>query len=721
MTDRIFRLLLTSCLYFFSCSVFSQEWISLGGNAKGEIIKMDVLENNESTYKVHFSVNGLYDNIICNKYGSFHSLSFGSNGYLVKEGEPALPLITRLIAIPPGTSPSVSIRNEIWEEVTIGTLYPAQKSLYGDTLNTEFILDDSVYMEPFIPSVLRPGKEMNWRGIRNIRIQVCPFRYYPQNNRLLVLKDFILDVIFQEQDSSLTKRKVLCNAHKHLGIFDNRVYYNQVLPESKANRSANDYDYLIIVKDDSVYNSQELLQFRRWKTFMGFKSKVIRINDNVSSVIKDSIATEYHNNHIKYVLLIGDVAPKDLNYVSDGVTKWYPSDYWYGCIDGNDAEQEIPVGRFPVNSLAQLSNMTNKTIRYETWKNLDYKALMVAHKPIGDFGYNYSFESCSDTIVNRSYAESLPFITAYGSSTASTNAYVNGIIDQGAHIVNYRGHAAVDCWGPKWNTYNQNYSLSSIDSIQQNTNAVVFSIACNSGNIYNDCMLDAFTCSSNGAVAYLGSSRTSDHGVNDDYNKLMFRNLLDSTVYRIGDLNMKTFLDLTNGSLYLPYIEENAYSYIIGGDPSLELWTAEPRTFSQVSITGIDEDIKVHSGNVNGYDVFISSLNGEFVDSVHVSGKERTFSMPSMEKFYISIKKHNYIPFIVYCDTEANHLQNVEVDYNGFYSKTPFAMGEYVDYDDTIGEVVVKSGSKLMINLGNEGVLMDGGTYIEKGASLLIK
>lgn len=48
-------------------------------------------------------------------------------------------------------------------------------------------------------------------------------------------------------------------------------------------------------------------------------------------------------------------------------------------------------------------------------------------------------------------------------------------------------------------------------------------------------------------------------------------------------------------------------------------------------------------------------------------------------------------------------------------------MGEYVDYDDTIGEVVVKSGSKLMINLGNEGVLMDGGTYIEKGASLLIK
>jgi len=48
-------------------------------------------------------------------------------------------------------------------------------------------------------------------------------------------------------------------------------------------------------------------------------------------------------------------------------------------------------------------------------------------------------------------------------------------------------------------------------------------------------------------------------------------------------------------------------------------------------------------------------------------------------------------------------------------------MGEYVDVDDDIGDVVVKNGSKLIIKLGTGGVLLDGGFRVESGGALNIK
>ena len=76
-------------------------------------------------------------------------------------------------------------------------------------------------------------------------------------------------------------------------------------------------------------------------------------------------------------------------------------------------------------------------------------------------------------------------------------------------------------------------------------------------------MLRAFTCSSNGAVAFLGSSTSSEHGVNNDYNKLLYKNLLDSTVYCLGDLNMKTVMDLLKSNLNLTKIVKSGNKLVI--------------------------------------------------------------------------------------------------------------------------------------------------------------
>lgn len=733
MKEGIYKLLLTSCLLFLFESAFSQEWIPLNsstkGSTKGQAVTMDVMEDDESSYQVHVSVNGIYDNVIQNEHGTFHSLSFGSNGYLTKEGEPALPLITQLIAIPSGTSPSVSIRNEVWEEIAIGTVYPAQSPYIGNRHITDFIFSDSTYGHPFMPFVLRQEKEMNWRGIRNFRVQICPFRYYPQENKLQVLKEFALVVDFHAQSISQSTRKELARETTHMGIFDNSVFSNRTLSDSKVNRSASDdYDYLIIVRNPIIYDSQKMKDFRRWKALMGYKSKVklLRDEDNNFSCIKDTITFEYNNKHIKYVLLVGDIkditARDSFYYINGYGNEYYKCDYWYGCIEGDDVELEIPIGRFPVSSLEQFSNMVDKTVRYEMWKDLEYNVLMMAHHGYTN-GEGKVFEDCCDSIINR-HMGSVNFIPIYGSTPTSTNALVTNTINQGVHIVNYRGHGAPDFWGGGWNTLNESYSSSAIDSIQSNTNAVFFSIACNTGNLSdaNGCMLRTFTCASNGATAFLGHSTEADDHAATYFDQALFNNLLDSATYSLGNLITKAYIDLLRCGTYYPLIRRDVYSTVCGGDPSLELWTAEPQRFKGIRINYVNDYLNIRTGNVYGCDIFISSMDGELVDSFHVAANEQTFPMPSMQKFYISIKKHNYIPYVVLFDKEKDYIQDQVMDYNVFYFQSPFAMGESVTMEqEDDGPVVVKNGSDLRIKLGNGGVLLNNNTEIEKGATLVIK
>ena len=314
------------------------------------------------------------------------------------------------------------------------------------------------------------------------------------------------------------------------------------------------------------------------------------------------------------------------------------------------------------------------------------------------------------------------FNHVYGTYSSSTNAYVTSLINQGSHIVNYRGHAAAGFWGnPGWNIINESYDKYQLDSMSINTNTVFFSIACNSGNILTDtCMLQKFLCSPRGAAAFLGSSINSDNGTNTDYNRKLFKNLLDSTKYCYGELNMKSFMDVLIINNFGKYAIDNAYSYICGGDPTLEIWTANPQKFQDVDVNYANGNMIAKKTDTCPVTINVTSLDGELLNSVPMNTQTVTFPKPA-NKFYFSLISHNKIPYVVYCDFEKDCLHDEVVDYNGFYANTPFSMGKEDNDDEFEGDVVVNNGSKLTVKLGSGGVLLKKGFSVESGGSLIIK
>ena len=721
MNYKDIRLFLTSSMLFVVGNVCPQEWISLGNNLEKIPITTEVLEDNENSYKVHIILNGLYDKELINEYGKYHFLSLGGDSYLMNEGNPELPLITYSIAIPPETTPSISIDEKEWNGLSIGKIFPVQKLSCEEVDDSNFYIIEDAYKDSFLPQLFTSSKEMVWRGIKNFAIHVCPFKYYPQYDSLSILSDFVLDVRFLKQNKKKGGEMILHKESSSIGLFDNTAFSSE-----RANNPTNDsYDYLIMLGND-LLNGQWLDEFRRWKAYKGLKTKVVSLDTigNSNTSVKNYITNERNNKGIKYVLLVGNhsmIPSKDYNYNDNkGHLRTCESDYWFGCIDGDDdVEQDVAIGRFPISSSnpnTTLRNMVIKTINYESWKNLEYEALLVSH-------YGVNFISCCNTISDSVYSEFLPFIKYYGNNDTINNQIVNTSINHGSHIINYRGHASDSYWGnSNWNYSGESYHISEINNYLPNTNAVFFSIACNTGDIFNDtCMLNTFMRSPKGATSFLGSSMPSDDFENTRYNIALYKKLLNSMNYCYGDLIMKTSLYNIQNSPTQNLAIDNVFSYICGGDPALELWTGTPLSFGDVTLTEGGSNITITTQYCGSYKVCLARENGDLIGVYSVSsGNTCTFPRPS-GNFYIGITKHNFVPKVIKYDVTTDAVQDEEITMDSYYHYTPIAFGDGVSLDISDGPVIVKNGTKLVIKNGTGGVRFVQGFECEKGAILEVK
>ena len=724
---RITYIILTVCGFLFlPKNGYSQKWIPIKNTSENKAVTKEVIESSASAYTVRVHINGLHEKTLTNNFGDFHCLSLGTGGLLMESGKPSLPVFSQLIAIPSGKKVSVSVDETRWTDIDIGKIYPAQMP-DRNSVKQSFLIDNISYAQPFIPSIVTMGEEQTWRGIRNVGVNVCPFKYYPNEGRLSVLSDFLLQVKFTEQEqrrpSSTSWQEVTDNAW----LFDNKVYDYSGCEQTRD--SNEDYDYLIIVNNSSIQNSDELKKFRWWKAMKGHATRVKSYSSigGTLAELEDSIHAEY-NKGVRYVLFIGDENSIPLHGISSLYyqSKYIKSDYLYGCLDfSNNWEAEMVIGRFSVSNFSDFENMVNKTIRYENSCPTYNKALLVAHRDEAGDPY-WGYQDYSEAIRSV-FSQSMSFDTAYGANEGdggddATNSYVVGKINQGIPIINYLGYGYANYWGGiegwssyGWNASNELFYSSEVSNMINTPSSVFFSIAPNTGNIEaTNNMLESFTRSPYGAVAFIGSTMNGNVLPNYNYNYRLFDKLLNNHIYEIGNLNLAAHVanvqNYNNSTLY----KDNALSYICGGDPTLEIWTAIPQTFGNVDLTVNGSSITCSTQCNDDYWMHISTEDFNTVTTYHWTNNTCTFPKPN-GNFYLSFNTHNYIPYPIYYNTTSDLIQNKTFFHDAYYEKTPMSIGESVTLDISEGEVVVKDGSKLVIQNGTGGVMIESGFECELG------
>lgn len=721
---RISLLIIVTLL--FHCGVKGNPfWVPISNNNIKRCITITTIESNENKYKAKIEIQGYYDDMKIIDNSIYHQISFDNPGTLCFVGEPALPIISRLIAIPKGENFDVTVKGEKWsEEISIGQVMPYQRSVHESAEKPSFEKNEIIYgRSEYQVERFHIGELQEWRGVCNRALNICPIRYKPKEGNMSVLKEFVLEISFDET----AKANRMKSEDMHLFLNQINTDGNERAEQQRDNTDS--YDYLIIAGNiPSILGSQALADFRRWKAFKGYRTKVVSTNTigTSSSQIKQYIESEYAKG-VKYVLFLGNHHWIPTYFYTDINYDIAKSDYWYGCMGGDtDVEADISIGRFPAYTLLELSNMINKTISYErTARSYGNEVLLVAHNGIGMYDYHNHLEAIRMEVYNNP----MSFTTAYGRSPyeggGATNDSVVNEINEGKNIINYRGLGEHNCWS-SWNGYSEDFYDTEVDFLNSSTNDVYFCIASYLGylGIYRTFM-ESFMSADNGAVSMIAASGDVYYTPNTSFNRYLFIKLLNDNIYNIGDLNVTAHMAniaSATGDEYWKTIL-GAYAYLCGGDPSLEIITNITSNFDDYTLSLNGQDLNVNCNNINGYKMCIVDENDSLLSVVNTTNATCSLPIPT-ENFYLVLNKHNYVPRIIYVNVADTCIQNkvfnnTDVDY--YYIKDATICAGYdVTTSIPYGNVVIESGNKLSINK-KKGVRIKNGFKCKIGGELRIK
>jgi len=298
---------------------------------------------------------------------------------------------------------------------------------------------------------------------------------------------------------------------------------------------------------------------------------------------------------IKYLLLLGDCSYDYKN--RDGIVDFVPSyeavlslymrdayvtDDYFGCMDETEGNighslADIGIGRFPVTTLEQASQMVDKVERYvvkdantmQPWRNT---VTFFADDGEGDFVNNAETlvnmlpgVGGDGVVVDKIYLDAYPQISAPGGEIApEVNAAINSRIEKGTLVLHYVGHG-----GEVQLSTEKIMQRKDVDSWR---NAPMYPLmitgTCEFSR-YDDHVRTAlgeyaFLNPYGGMVAMFTTSRLTMGVDNQDFAKGIYNNLFrinGGEHYRLGDVYR---MAKTKGS----YAEKR---YVFFGDPALRL------------------------------------------------------------------------------------------------------------------------------------------------------
>jgi hypothetical protein len=387
-------------------------------------------------------------------------------------------------------------------------------------------------------------------------------------------------------------------------------------------------DYVIITRQETVPQMQPLKSHR--EIYNGFSVKIVTVEDvaddfgfgrNDPTAIRNFIkfAHSNWNPQPQYILLAGNGYYDYRNISGEYSVNWVPAfeisagnnissratDDFYvdvtfvsslGSIDA-----QIPIGRFPADTPAELAAMVNKTIRSE----LNFKpglwrlnTLMIADDEFrGGGSSEFFFLVAMEDLVNdylpselwefKLYEREYPFVG--NDRPAATRQLINWM-NQGSRLVVFYGHGNDQQWTHE-NLLNFQRDMGSIKNKDKLPIFAGWSMLYKYDDLHEGILQNLLKRENSGFSAIFSSNRQSFAFQNEVLIESFIQKLFNDAQ---GVIGIAVMMAKTSGA--------NSQKYHLLGDPALKLSLPEER----VQITGITPDtLKTRSlvqitGQVNG-------------------------------------------------------------------------------------------------------------------------
>jgi hypothetical protein len=569
-----------------STALAEQTWVEFTKGAEGEPPQLTVLESSFAGTTINLKTHGAWVKAVTEGKTTYLDIEVPSASYTTEVGKPKLPIINRLVAIPPTAGVKVTVLHKNETVIKDVHILPAQPPDPEAEPGKEFQIDTEFYvLDTLYPDEhSKVGAPAVMRDVRLVRLSLQPFRYNPATKELRVATDITIHLDYSGFDG----RNVLKTKRSQFLPQWEQIYRTQILnfddlynpPRVMGSGPGNLYPgYLIIYAHDfRPAVCPKLQEFIDWKEEKGqhiYKADLNDIpgidgNPDDAENLKTYIQYWYDNMDPTapdlpcYVLLVGDApshgSPPDYDLVQcaadDRVpTYWYSgaltSDYWYQLLSGSDNYPEIALGRWCIEHPESLFVYVDKTFAYEkdpdpAWQG--DKSTLVAHKePLPDsgdpVGASLRFELAKDTIYNNVLPSGYDYELLYGAEGATNTDLIQAITTYGGTgIINYRGHGLPTSWH-EWDYDDQSFTTTQMRDLDQTSfdgYPVVYNLCCSPGPITNptECVIEAWTRNPTGGCAgALGAPVTCYTKEHNTFDTTIFRGHFYPNTYFTRSLN----------------------------------------------------------------------------------------------------------------------------------------------------------------------------------------
>ena len=352
-----------------------------GTQAMAQHIELDVAKSAQSCANVtdegftaSFSFSSIDATEVSTEKGVFSYITMNGTYPSGNVGDPTLPAINKLIAIPYGVNnvsvevKSFSTKIYSLSDFGIKTLYPQQQPLRKDQKpeDVPFAYNEKTYNAKGFAE--RPMALVNiqgtMRGIQIGALTVNPVQYDAASNSIRVYNDIVVEVRYSQYDKSTAYNEFARTFSPYFaGVYSQMFNWRDDVYDEHPDLWQNPVHMLVIA--DRMF--EECLQpWYSWKTTKGFYLN-INYTDEIgtsASAIRSFIQDEYDKQAPTFLMIMGD--KNQVAASATGSETHCVTDLQYSSVDG-DQFPDMYHSRFPAETVAQMQAMINKALEYEQY------------------------------------------------------------------------------------------------------------------------------------------------------------------------------------------------------------------------------------------------------------------------------------------------------------------------------------------------------------------
>ena len=466
--NQLRKLAMALVVIMFGFQAFAQGRIDLApkGNRAPEAQNVSM-----SGFTATFSFNSIESELVSTEKGNFSQIRMDNSVFGGNIGEPQVPVTRKLIAVPFGANPVVTVKNYTVNEYKLSDygierIYPQQPSVSKSDKDPKFVYNEEAYaVRGYNESLPLADVEVlgTMRGIQLGALQLNAVRYDAAANTIRVYNDIELEVTFNDADLELTE-KTLVNTYSPYF----RTVYAALFNERAINDVYDDHPDLWAVPVKVLVVANRMFEdamepWVTWKTEKGFVMDV-NFTDQIgtnANAIKTFITNKYNEGVAAgqaptFIIIIGDKPQVPESQMGSATNK--VTDLYYYAVSGNDYIGDMFHSRFTCETVQEFQNAINKSLMYEQYTMPDPSYLSNVLLIAGwDSSWNPRIGKPTIQYANYYYYNAehgfndvnIFLQTPYNNPYASMNTGIN--------FVNYTAHGGDTSWSdPSFTVSNAN-------------------------------------------------------------------------------------------------------------------------------------------------------------------------------------------------------------------------------------------------------------------------